>query len=131
MKGFLTSRFRGDKINELFNGKHRLWVEILSKSFEDHIEIKKRTTVRFSSRWTGKFRISICIAKEKGKKKERSRVASQKPKRQTGGFLNRYDFTYAGRDTVNQAAQVAPDIIKGANNDSNNIEKQRIDQIIS
>ena len=32
-KGFLTSRFKGDKINELFNGKHRLWVEILNKSF--------------------------------------------------------------------------------------------------
>ena len=26
-------------------------------------------------------------------------------KRQRGGFLNRYDFAYAGRDTVNQAAK--------------------------
>ena len=47
-KGFLTSRFRGDEINELFHGKHRLWVEILNKSFENYIEIKKRKTVRFS-----------------------------------------------------------------------------------
>ena len=39
--GFLKSKFRGDEINELFHGKHRLCVEILNKSFEDHIETKK------------------------------------------------------------------------------------------
>ena len=43
--------------------------------------------------------------------------------------MNRY--AYAGRDTVNQAAKVAPGVIKGATNDINNIAKQRIDQIIS
>ena len=43
LEGFLTSKFRGDKINELFNGKYRLWVEILNKSFEDHIKIKKNS----------------------------------------------------------------------------------------
>ena len=40
-KGFVTSKFRSDEIKELFNGKHRLWVEILNKSFEDTIVIKK------------------------------------------------------------------------------------------
>ena len=45
--------------------------------------------------------------------------------------MNRYDFAYAGRDTVNQAAKVDPGIIKDATNDINNIAKQRIDQIIS
>ena len=45
--------------------------------------------------------------------------------------MNRYYFAYAGKDTVNQAAKVAPGIIKGATNDINNIAKQRIDQIIS
>ena len=45
--------------------------------------------------------------------------------------MNRYDFAYAGRDTVNQAAKVAPGIIKWATNDINRIAKQRIDQIIS
>ena len=37
-------------------------------------------------------------------------------KRQRGGFLNRYDFAYAGRDTVNQASKqlnaLAQDSIK-------------------
>ena len=45
--GFLTSKFRGDKINELFHGKHHLRVEILNKFFEDHIEIKKGQPLGF------------------------------------------------------------------------------------
>ena len=40
--------------------------------------------------------------------------------------MNRYDFAYAGRDVVNQAAKVASEIIKGATNEVN-----RMDQIIS
>ena len=51
-------------------------------------------------------------------------------KRQSGGFLSRYDFAYAERDIVNQAAKVAPSVIKGTTNDSN-IAEQRINQIIS
>ena len=47
-----------------------------------------------------------------------------------GIFLNRYDFAYAGRDTVNQAAKVAPGVIKNAGNEINNIPKERINQII-
>ena len=70
------------------------------------------------------------VCKRKRQKRKR-RVASRKRKRQTGGFLNRYYFAYAGKDTVNQAAKVAPGIIKGATNGINNIAKQRIDQIIS
>ena len=35
-----------------------------------------------------------------------------KQKRQLGGFLNKYDFVYPGRDVVNQAAKVAPCVIK-------------------
>lgn len=59
------------------------------------------------------------------------KVTSQKTKRQTGSFLNLYDFAYARRDTLNQAAKFAPGIIKGATNEINNIAKQRIDQIVS
>ena len=43
----------------------------------------------------------------------------------------RYYFAYAGKDTVNQAAKVAPGIVKGATNGINDIAEQRIDQIIS
>ena len=45
--------------------------------------------------------------------------------------MNRYDFVYAGRDVLNQAAKVAPGVSKGTTNDISNIAKQRIDQIIS
>ena len=38
--------------------------------------------------------IQECHLRDEKKKKKR---------RQKGGFLNRYDFAYAGRDVVNQA----------------------------
>ena len=41
MTGFVTSRFSSDEINENFHGEYRLWVEILNRSFEDSISIKK------------------------------------------------------------------------------------------
>ena len=65
------------------------------------------------------------------KKQKRRRTVRYKRERQLGGFLNRYDFAYAGRDVVNQAAKVAPGIIKAATNDINNIPEQRLNQIIS
>ena len=46
-KGFLTSKFRGNEINELFPGKHRLWIEIINKSFGDDIKIKKGQPLGF------------------------------------------------------------------------------------
>lgn len=64
-------------------------------------------------------------------RKWKRKVTCQKTKRQTGRFLNRYDFAYAGRDTVNQAAEVAPDVIKTTTNKINNIAQQRTNQIIS
>ena len=50
--------------------------------------------------------------------------------RQIGGFLNRYDFAYAGRDTVNQVGKIAPGIINKASGEINKIAQQRIDQVI-
>ena len=61
----------------------------------------------------------------------KNKTRKRKNKRQYGSFLNRYDFVYAGRDTVNQAAKVAPEIIKAATKDINKFAEQRINQIIS
>ena len=36
-----------DEINELFYGKHRLWVEILNKAFEDPIEVGRSKPLGF------------------------------------------------------------------------------------
>ena len=70
------------------------------------------------------------------RKSKRSGKRDRKPyrgrrKRQMGGFLNRYDLAYASRDTINQAAKVAPGVIKNASNEINNIGKDRINQIIT
>ena len=46
------------------------------------------------------------------------------------GFLNRYDFAYAGRDNVNQVGKTAPGLMKNASAEINNIAQQRINQII-
>ena len=64
------------------------------------------------------------IGKNTGKRKRR---ISQ---RQTGRFLNLYDFAYAVRDTVNQVGKIASGIINKATSDINKIAQQRIDQAI-
>ena len=69
--------------------------------------------------------------KKRRQTKKNYRRTNQKRKRQLGGFLNCYDFAHTGRDTVNQAAKVAPGVIKAATNDINEIAKDRINQIIS
>ena len=60
----------------------------------------------------------------------------RKTKRQQhGGFLNRYDFAYAGRDTVNQAMKgldmLAPKLINQASKEVDKITDARIRQIIN
>ena len=58
-------------------------------------------------------------------------------KQQRGGFLNRYDFAYAGRDTVNQATKIldklAPKLLDQLMNRAttglDNISAKRIEQI--
>ena len=41
-KGFITSILREDEINEFSNDQQQLWVEILNKSYEETLEIKKK-----------------------------------------------------------------------------------------
>ena len=43
--------------------------------------------------------------------------------------MNWYNFTYAGRDTVNQVSKIAPNI-KQATGELNKIAQQRIDQVL-
>ena len=46
-KGFLISIFQRDEINEIFHGKHRLWIEILNKSFENPVKIERNQSQGF------------------------------------------------------------------------------------
>ena len=63
--------------------------------------------------------------------KQKQKNTNKKRYRQYGGFLNRHDFAYAGWDVVNQAAKVAPGVIKAVSNDINTIATDRINQIIT
>ena len=72
--------------------------------------------------------VRLIIYPKTGRKN--GKTTSRKKKcRQTGGFLNRYNFAYAGRDTVNQVRKIAPKIITKATSDINKIAKDRIDHI--
>ena len=69
--------------------------------------------------------------KERRRPYQKQKNSNKKRYRQRGGFLNRYDFAYAGQDAVNQAAKVAPRVIKAAANNINAVATDRINQIIT
>ena len=72
--------------------------------------------------------------KIKAARKAKTQRRRVRRKKQKGGFLNRYDFAYAGRDTVNQAfknlGKSAPPLIEKLSGEVNKILEQRINQII-
>ena len=70
---------------------------------------------RKSTSYRGSIYQKRRTGKTSGKKRRR--------RRQTGGFLNRCDFAYAGRDTVNQVGKIAPGIINKATADISKIAK--------
>ena len=60
----------------------------------------------------GNYQITIFPKNEKKTGKSTGR------KKQIGRFLNRYDFAYAGRDTVNQVGKIDPGILNKATSDT-------------
>lgn len=62
--------------------------------------------------------------------KTHGKATGRRRRKQRGGFLNRYDFAYAGRDVVNQAGKIAPELINQATGQINKIAQDRIDQIV-
>ena len=128
-KGFITSTHKGNKI---FQGTHRLWVEVFKKSFEHTLKINKNQTLASFCRWTRTLKISIYTKnKETIKKKKKLYTTNQRHKRKYGGFFNCYDFVFAGINAVNQAAKVTRSVIKAATNNINKVSQKRINQIIS
>ena len=53
---------------------------------------------------------------------------NKKKRTKSGSFLNRYEFTYAGREKVNQLGKVTPSVKKIASSEINSITGQRINQ---
>ena len=134
-KGFVASIFRGYKINEFNSGQQQLWVEILNKSYEETVESKKFNFLRFVIIEPKHLKFKHETETTKNKKRRpyywKPQHTNRGCKRQRRGFLNRYDFSYAGRDTANQAAKVTLGVIKAAADDINKVVEQRINQIIS
>ena len=71
----------------------------------------------------------IIIYPKTGKSLGRSTLKRKRSRLQTGGFLNRYDFAYAGRDVVNQVGKIAPKMITQATGEIK-IAQERIDQVV-
>ena len=65
------------------------------------------------------------------RRKQKRPCQKNQKRKQRGGFLNRFDFTYAVRDTVNQLGKIAPGLIKNAGSEIDNIAQKRLNQIIS
>ena len=146
----LTTKFRGQKIIEIQGPKkERLWLTLFNKfHFEKH-QINKGEIIGYLLLSPCDLSVKYETPKKKNaNKKTRKLLNNYLPKdfsknwmaywkkkgkltkRQTGGFLNCYDFAYAGRDTVNQVDKIAPNTIKNASDNINQIAKERIDQAI-
>ena len=66
-------------------------------------------------------------------KSRRKKRKLKRKKKQKGGWLNRYDFAYAGRDSVNQAAyhmkKIAPNLIRQSSKELDAIASHRINKL--
>ena len=58
------------------------------------------------------------------------RRTGKKRSRQRGGLLSRYDFAFAGKDTVNQVGKIAPNNIRQATGEIDKIMQSRMSQVI-
>ena len=127
----------------------RLWIEILNSSYLNKLNIKKgdlmgcllfepnenvnvfyirKKKPNYSQK---KKDVQIIIYPKTDRKNINLFLKKRKTKkRQVGRFLNKYDFAYTGRDTVNQVGKIAPKIITQATGEINKIAQDRIDQII-
>ena len=74
--------------------------------------------------------LQITVYPKNGQSSGKTTFRKKRSRRQTGGFLNRYDFAYTGRDIVNQVSKVTPKMISQATGEINKIAQQRIDQVV-
>ena len=66
--------------------------------------------------------------------RKQSRRKRPRHRRQGGTILSRYNFAYAGRDTINQSFKniqsTAPGLMKQLTDQVNNVAQQRIQQVL-
>ena len=142
------TKFEGQEILEIIcptTTKKRLWITLLNKSYLNKYHINKgalldilllsQTMSRYTMRKKEKpSRQKKCPNNYLPKDWLSSGKTTSKRKNtsccQTGGFLNRCDFAYAGRDIVNQVGKVTPKLLKQATGEINKIAQQRINQVV-
>ena len=68
--GFITSRFNDDELKEVLDGEHRFWIEILNRSFEDNIVIKKKNSSSFLVVEPENLKFKYVLTKKEQNKRE-------------------------------------------------------------
>ena len=127
--------------------KKRLWITLLNESYFENDNINKGDVIGYfiikpdnikkhnatkekNSRQKTKYRNNYLPKEWSKRQKSYFEKKKKTSRRQTGGFLNRYNFAYVGTDVVNQARKVAPKFISQATAEINKIAQQRTDQIV-
>ena len=78
-KRFVISIFREDEINEICSQKHRLSVNVLNKSFEKTLEIKKNQPLGLLAIEPENLKFEYATANEK-KKTDQTKISTYRPK---------------------------------------------------
>ena len=118
-KAFVVIKFENQEIKQIDGPiRKRLWITLLNESYLENYQIKKGNEIGYLIIEPSDIKIHYETKQNirpKGKCQinylpqnwsETWKDYFQKKKRQTGGFSNRYDFAYAGRDTVNQVEKI-------------------------
>ena len=111
-------------------GTTRIYLGLLNLSFTENFTLKNATLLDFYCS-IQKTKLFLNIPRQSRYSTRTRKRWYRKRRRQTGFFLNRYNFGYAGRDTVNQLGKVAPGVIKEASSQMKNIAQKHIQQAIS
>ena len=81
-KGFITFIFREDETNEFSSKQQRLWIEILNKSYEESLEIKKNNPLGFVVIEPEHLKFKHETAKKRKRKSSLSETTQYRPKTQ-------------------------------------------------
>ena len=101
------AKFRGDEIFEINGETQCLWIEIVNNSYNEPIKINKNSVLDFAVIEPENLSFKHETTKVKKRKDTIENVELLDAKKgQRDGFLSRYNLTYVGRDTVNQAGKL-------------------------
>ena len=96
-QGYFTSKYKTQEIEQITSNLQRIRIGLLKKLLTQDIAIKKEKTIVF---FVLESKGKIAIKNEKETKKGTTATKISK-KRQRESIVNRYDFAYLGRDTIN------------------------------